>query len=226
MASTPLRRPRLTAALLSTLTATCLATVTTTAVPAWAGADEANLNTVLRMCDQTGCYVAWAVRDSDGDGACDADEIMAGTDPFDPRSRPGLTVVFELGLTRTLPSFEAGRGAFIALPAEIVAAIAKGGEDPLGAFPLHGRKDAMTRAGIDADQLSKAGIDLAKDGLTLGLGDVSAGTPPMKIGRVDASLVSAGSGHRGVEHGGVKSVWRATDGSRTVTTYVDGATTT
>jgi hypothetical protein len=215
---------RLAAGLLTAVTAAGLTAIATAASPAWAGPDEKNLNTTLRVCDPTGCYVAWAVRDSDGDGVCDADEIMAGTDPYDARSRPGLTVVVELGMARTLPSFEAGQGAFIAFPAEIVAAIAAGGEDPLGAFPLHGRKDAMKRAGIDADQLSTMGIDLEKDGLTLGLGDSSDGSLPMRIGGMDASLVSAGSSHTGIEHGGVKSVWRSADGTRTITTYFDGAT--
>ncbi len=222
---TPTPRRRLGAGLLTAVTAVGLA-ATAPAAPAWAGPDDANLKTTLRICDQTGCYVAWAVRDSDGDGVCDADEIMAGTDPYDARSRPGLTVVAELGLSRQLPSFEAGQGAFIAFPAEIMAAIKEGGEDPLGTFPLHGRKDALTRAGIDADQLSKVGIDLDKDGLSLGLDAFSAGSagaPPLRIGGIDASLVSAGSGHRAVEHGGVKSVWQAADGSRTETTYFDGS---
>jgi hypothetical protein len=81
----------------------------------------------------------------------------------------------------------------------------------------------MTRAGIDAGQISKAGIDLEKDGLTLGLDGISTGSPPMRIGGMNASRVCAGSGHRAVEHGGVQSVWRSSDGSRTDITYFDGS---
>jgi len=228
MNPSPLRRPRFVAALLAVATVAGFTLVAVTTGSASAAPDTPSFTKMLRTCDQTGCYVAWAVRDSDGDGVADADEIMAGTDPFDPKSRPGLTVVVELGLERRLPSFEAGRGAFVAFPAEIMAAIAKGSPDPLGAFPLNGRKDAMSRAGISADQIAKAGIDLTKDGLTLGLGGVSVAGPPLRIGGMDASLISAGSSssHTGVglEHGGVKSVTTTAGGTGTVTTYNDGAT--
>jgi hypothetical protein len=86
------------------------------------------------LCDATGCYVAWRVVDSDRDGVSDADEIMSGTDPHDPASRPGLVHLAELGFEHRLPSFEAGLGAFVALPAEIVHAREKTGVDLLGAF--------------------------------------------------------------------------------------------
>ncbi|MFI7541523.1 thrombospondin type 3 repeat-containing protein [Actinoplanes sp. NPDC049599] len=197
--------------------------------PAEAAPDRDRIHTVMRLCDSTGCYVAWAVRDSDGDGACDADEIMAGTDPHDPKSRPSLTPVLELGLIRQLPSFEAGRGVFIAFPADIIAAIAKGGTDPLGAFPLHDRADSLTRAGIDGDAVKAAGINLSRDGLTMGLGEVGTPEAPagMRIGGMDASLVgylgAGGVTIPGAEHGGVKSV-RAVGGTGSETIFNDGAT--
>ncbi len=163
----------------------------------------------LRACDQTGCYVAWAVVDSDGDGVNDADEVMAGTDPYDPRSRPGLELLFDLGVDRRLPSFEAGRGAFIAFPAEIVVALAKDGSDLLGAFPVHQRKDAVTRAGIDLGQVAAAKIDLGHDGLTMGLGNARSGgsLPGTRVGGIDARMVgnltSDDDRGPGSEHGGV-----------------------
>jgi hypothetical protein len=198
--------------------------------PAEAAPDPDRIHQVMRLCDPTGCYVVWAVHDSDGDGVCNADEIMAGTDPYDPSSRPLLTPVFELGLARHLPSFEAGRGVFIAFPAEIIDAIAKGGTDPLGAFPLHGRADSLTRAGIDSDAIKAAGIDLSRDGLTMGLGEVGTPDAPagMRVGGMDATLVGyltvGGVNTPWAEHGGIKSERTVGGGTGTEKTFHDGST--
>ncbi len=209
-----------------------LALLAASAPAAGAGSDKEPLGdrafVSLRACDQTGCYVAWAVVDSDGDGVNDADEVMAGTDPHDPHSRPGLQLLFDLGVDRRLPSFEAGRGAFIAFPAEIVVALARDGSDLLGAFPVHQRKDALTRAGIDLGQLAAANIDLSHDGLTMGLGEARSGgsLPGTRVGGIDARLVgyltSDDDPGPGSEHGGVIDYRPTRNGG--VFTFADGVT--
>lgn len=183
---------------------------------------------VVRLCDPTGCYLAWGVVDSDHDGVCDADELMAGSDPYDSRSRPLLTPVLDLAVEHKLPSFENGLGIFVAMPVEIVKAREEAGQDPLGAFPLGGRKDAMTRLGLTMGQVETAGLDLDRDGFTVGLGTTSVGGQPAgrRINGMDASLISAGSSpvySFGSEHGGVKSTTTIDGGTGTRTVFNDGA---
>ena len=154
--------------------------------------------TNARICDPSGCYVAWRVVDSDHDGVSDADELMAGTNPYDPRSRPRLEVVAELAGKEQLPSFQAGRGAFVVFPVEIQAMIQKTKSDPLGeldtaAFPLtEKRADSLTRLGISQDLLSEHGIDVKRDGLTVGplaRPSQDGGFEP-RVGGVEARLIS------------------------------------
>ncbi|GAB4052305.1 hypothetical protein [Catellatospora paridis] len=183
---------------------------------------------VVRLCDPTGCYMAWGVVDSDHDGVCDADELMAGSDPYDPNSRPLLTPVLDLAVEHKLPSFENGRGIFIAMPTEIVKAREEAGQDPLGAFPLGGRKDAMTRMGLTMGDVETAGLDLDRDGFTVGLGTTSIGGKPAgrRTHGMDASLVSAGSSPVytfGSEHGGVKNSKVIDGGTGTHVDFNDGA---
>lgn len=164
--------------------------------------DYSELETKLRntrLCDLSGCYVAWNVVDSDGDGVCDADEVMAGTNPFDPLSKPSLQVVAELSGKSQLPSFEAGRGAFAVFPAQMQAQLqeyykGKGAIDQAFAFPLgEARGDSLSRAGIKVDQLKDYGLDPERDGFTIGLDHpTDSGLPARRIGGIDVSLVSAG----------------------------------
>lgn len=155
---------------------------------------------VARLCDPTGCYMAWRVVDSDGDGVCDADELVAGTDPHDPLSKPSLRVVAELGGKSTLPSFEAGLGVFAVYPEQMQAMLQsyyKGhGKDvleQLTAFPLHhARGDALSRAGISARLLADNGIDPDRDGFTIGLDRPTASNlPGRRVGGIEMRLVSA-----------------------------------
>ncbi|GHJ43040.1 hypothetical protein Cs7R123_03820 [Catellatospora sp. TT07R-123] len=184
----------------------------------------------VRLCDPTGCYLAWGVVDSDHDGVCDADELMAGTDPYDPESRPKLMPVLDLAVEHKLPSFENGLGIFVAMPVEIVKAREEAGQDPLGAFPLGGRKDAMTRLGLTMGDVKAAGLDLDRDGFTVGLGTTSIGGEPAgrRTHGMDASLISAGGSSStytfGAEHGGVKSTVPIDGGTGTHTVFNDGAT--
>lgn len=189
-------------------------------------ADEKPVKHLTRLCDPTGCLVAWAVADSDGDGVCDADELVAGTDPFDPLSKPSLTIVVSLAADHKLPSLENGLAALVVFPDEIIKAREKFTVDLLGAFQMNTRKDTLTRLGISADLLSSHGIS-AGQGLTIGLDHPSkdGGLPGRKVGGIDASLISAGGGTPTptVGGGGVKEVYEMRWGTK-VTVYNDKST--
>ncbi len=152
----------------------------------------------LRVCDLSACYYAWNVVDSDGDGYNDADEIVAGSDPYDPKSRPGLSLIVDLIGAQMLPTFEFGVGRIIVNPAELQAELeARIGEQesPLAAFPLGERKDALTRMGLDTELLAKHGYDAEFDGLTLVLqNNPKSGLPERRVGGVRVDLISAGEG--------------------------------
>jgi hypothetical protein len=213
----------------ATLLAAALAVGTGPAGAAPGGEDDQRDRTAqqLRVCDPTACYVAWRVVDSDHDGVSDADELMAGTDPHDARSRPGLQVVADLGARRELPSFEAGRGSFVLFPPEIVEMRSKDRPDLLGAFPMFSRKDAATRLGISADQMAASGVDPARTGMTIGLdrpGKEGGGLPGVQVAGIDVGLISAGTDppQGTVAHGGVKGSYRTSDSS-VATEYADGS---
>jgi hypothetical protein len=148
----------------------------------------------IRVCDISACYYAWNVVDSDGDGYNDADEIVAGSDPFDPNSHPPLSLIVDLIGAQLLPTFEFGVGKMIVNPAELQAELeARGGgkDSPLAAFPLGERKDALTRMGMDSELLAKHGYDAGFDGLTLVRGHDEKGAPVRRVGGVDIRLISA-----------------------------------
>lgn len=195
-------------------------------LPAAAAEEPNRERRVLRLCDPTGCYVAWRAYDSDRDGVCDADEVAAGTDPHDPADRPPLRQLLELVSGRALPSFEYGVGGFVVFPIEIVVARAKLGVDPLGAFPVPSRGDTLTRLGVSAQTLAEYGISVERDGFSLGLDGLTAkpGRPAgVKLGRFDASLVSAGTSNPQFAHGGWIGAEPVGDGG-TVNRYRDGTT--
>ena len=125
----------------------------------------------VRVCDSTGCYLAWRVVDSDKDGFSDADELAAGTDPYDPESYPSLEVAVELASVDKLPSFAYGRGSFIAFPEEILALKEKTTNIPtIGVFAMPTRKDAYSRLGIDMKQFDDLKLSVERDGIAIGLG--------------------------------------------------------
>nr|MDT0658178.1 hypothetical protein [Micromonospora sp. DSM 115978] len=130
----------------------------------------------LRICDPTGCYLAWRVVDSDRDGVCDADELMAGTDPHDPNSRPGLEVIVELASAHKLPSFENGRGSLIAFPEDIIKRRESATNLPsLGVFAPPVRKDTLDRLGVDLGTFEQLKLSVQRDGFAIGLGTVAQG---------------------------------------------------
>ncbi|HEX2585219.1 MAG TPA: thrombospondin type 3 repeat-containing protein [Steroidobacteraceae bacterium] len=160
-----------------------------------------------RICDPSGCYIAWKVIDSDGDGVCDADELMAGSNPYDPLSTPSLRVVVELESKALLPSFEAGQGAFFVYSIELQSRLKESITEQLaefgikqresalaGAFTMFGeQKDTLTRLGISSKLLTEYGIDLQRDSFTLGLDHSSSkdGLPEKKVAGINVSWISA-----------------------------------
>ena len=188
----------------------------------------------IRLCDPSACLIAWDVVDSDGDGVSDADELVAGTDPYDADSVPGLEVIAELATGRRLPSFEAGRAVFEIMPAEIQAMRAEATADPFAAFPLGAeRADALTRVGISSKLLAEHGIDPAAQGFTLGLEPAATAPavgerPAFRVGGIDVRLVSADGGVEEEEltplpdlyNDGIKKVEK--DGDDTIITYENG----
>ncbi len=197
--------------------------------PAAAADDPGYKLRQARLCDTSGCYVAWRVVDSDQDGVADADEVMAGTNPFDPLSRPTLSRIVELMEKNLVSSFEAGLGAFFVFPPELQAAIekSKGVTGLFAAFPLTaGQPDGLTRLGISSELLKEHGIDANKQGLTIGMDVGAKGKgPEKKVGGIDMSLISAGEDDdlapiTPLPHGGIVKD-ETIDGDRFIT-YADG----
>jgi hypothetical protein len=181
------------------------------AVSAPARAEDPPLRHV-RVCDTSACYTAWGVVDSDDDGFSDADEIVAGSDPFDPKSRPPLPLIVDLIGAQMLPTFEFGVGKITVKPAELQAELEArgGGESPLAAFPLGQRKDAMTRLGLNTDLLAEHGYNAEFDGLTL-VREENDGVPARRVGGVDIRLISAGDDEPPVND--VVEIYNYDDGS-------------
>ncbi|WP_155371257.1 thrombospondin type 3 repeat-containing protein [Catellatospora vulcania] len=183
----------------------------------------------VKICDLSMCYIAWRVIDSDGDGYCDADELVARTDPFDRNSFPSPQLLAELAVGRSLPSFEYGQGVFVLLPLETIKLREQVDRGWTESFPLPTRKDSLARMGVDAKLLDAFGLDPNSDGLTLGLdlpGSGGSGLPAgIKLGSLDISLISAGGGASfAANRGGVKNNTRDDDGFGDVTEYYDGST--
>ena len=198
--------------------------------PAAAADDPGYKLRQARLCDTSGCYLAWRVVDSDQDGVADADEVMAGTNPFDPLSRPTLSRIVELMEKNLVSSFEAGLGAFFVFPPELQVAIekSKGVSGLFAAFPLTaGQPDGLARLGISAELLEQHGIDANKQGLTIGLEVGAKGKgPEKKVGGIDMSLISAGEGDDDLaplshDVHGYKVKDETLDGDRFIT-YEDG----
>ncbi len=151
----------------------------------------------IRVCDVSACYYAWNVVDTDNDGYNDADEVVAGTDPYDPKSTPGLSLIVDLIGAQMLPTFEFGVGKMVVSPVELQAELEAhgvGSESPLAAFPLGERKEGLSRLGLDAELLAEHGFTAEFDGLSLVLGHDDEGAPVRRVGGVDARLISAGEG--------------------------------
>ena len=149
----------------------------------------------LRVCDLSACYYAWNVVDSDDDGYSDADEIVAGSDPYDSKSYPGLSLIVDMIGAQLLPTFEFGVGKIIVNPVELQAELeARVGEQesPLAAFPLGERKEGLSRLGLDTEMLAEHGFTAEFDGLSLVRGHDDKDAPVRRVGGVDIRQISAG----------------------------------
>lgn len=194
-----------------------------------ARAEEPELRHV-RLCDVSACYYAWNVVDRDGDGVSDADEVVAGTDPRDPASRPPLPLMVEMIGAQLLPTFEFGVGKMVVRPAELQAELEKHGgtmpESPLAAFPLGERKDATTRLGLDPKQMADFGISIESDGFTLVRGfNQETNLPERRVGGVAISHISAGdeAGDTKIPDDLKVVFMEDTKDGRTVILYSDGS---
>ena len=186
---TPKRTSGTPAFLAMTLLASALAC---TAQPARAAEPELRH---VRICDTSACYYAWNVVDSDGDGVCDADEVTAGSNPYDAKSTPPLKVVAALVGKGLLPTFEFGLGKVIVYPEKLQSTMEAGLKDPLAAFPVGKRSNGMALLGVSLELAAKNGIDAEHDGITLTLEhDSKSGLPGKRVGGVALGLISAGDG--------------------------------
>lgn len=204
-----------------------LATLTT-ASPAHAADPLPGRHGELRLCDPTACYVAWQVVDSDHDGVCDADELAAGTDPYDPASLPGMPQLVELTVGRGLPSFEAGLAVLTMLPPELLdLREVRSGLPQLGGLSVPTRGELLKRLGISTDLLAEYGISPDRDGLTVGLDTVgSKDAPPgVRVAGIDMSLLAAGTYESVpfVKNGGVFLIRPNSAGDGHITDFVDGS---
>ncbi|MGN6152186.1 MAG: thrombospondin type 3 repeat-containing protein [Lysobacteraceae bacterium] len=173
----------------ATLSAALSAAIALTALAGTARGKDDTLRHV-RLCDASYCYYAWNVVDSDGDGVCDADERVAGTDPHDPKSRPSPEIIATLVGKQMLPSFEFGLGKVILYPEKLQETIEAGAKDPLATFPVGERKDAMTRLGLSAELRAEHGIQVG-EGFTLAQEfDPKGGAPYRRVGGIDVRLIS------------------------------------
>ncbi|MCI4568514.1 hypothetical protein [Lysobacter sp. CFH 32150] len=167
----------------------------------------------IRICDTSACYYAWNVVDSDRDGVCDADEIAVGSDPYDPNSKPPLSVVVALLGKGLLPTYEFGVGKVIVYPDKLQSTIEAGLKDPLAAFPMGKRADAMSLIGLPTELMAEHGFDVEHDGITLTLQhDQKSGLPEARMGGVVISLISADDGEDPVLND-VTEIYNYDDGS-------------
>ena len=141
-------------------------------------------------------------------------------------------------MERKLPSFEAGLGAFLAVPQELLDAREKTGVNVLGAFGMDSRRSTIEHLGMTFGEINTKGVDLdPTHGFTLGLnGKGGKGSlPGIKVGGIDVALISEGgifttSGKDqrqytfGQEHGGVKSSKVIDGGTGTSFEFNDGTT--
>jgi hypothetical protein len=185
----------------------------------------------VRVCDTTGCLVAWHVRDSDGDGYADADELVAGTDPYDPESHPTLPTIVEIATKHQLPTLEYGVGALIAFPAETVKHLQEqvpADRLPSQMFPVASRDKVLNELGLSLDEIVKS-LTSSAHGFTVGLNAQTTEGSEFKFSHFDGHVIYYNPGEPVSitgEHGKIVGIERGGwfDGFDVRYTYEDGVT--
>ncbi len=106
------------------------------------------------VCDATACLiVSPTLRDSDHDGVSDSDEIAAGTDPYDPLSRPGMPMLVELASANKLPSYAMTLGRFVVYPdpSTMLGTLVKPNVELQGVFDTKNRESSLGKLGVRAE---------------------------------------------------------------------------
>ena len=153
------------------------------------------------VCESEICLITAFAQDSDGDGVSDMDENAAGTDPNDPNSRPPLIDLLKLVGKGALPSFNRSFSEIVALPNSSPDGSPILPGEPLSRGPSLPKVKGLAAAGVSAEALAKAGINIGTS-FSLGIATPTPSLgakpqvdrpPPMKINGVDITWISQGS---------------------------------
>jgi Bacterial TSP3 repeat len=159
-------------------------------------------------CQNSVCIVNPFGIDSDGDGFSDADEMMAGTDPYNAKSFP---MIFQL-VQIWGKGVETGKAVpfreVIVMP-ETTPDGKSIGSNPIGELP--GRKDTMSQLGLTNPKIAEMdqsnGIHAV---LNIGIHQSSGGKdtpPPARTNGMDISLISGLTSGSSSVPGGERETW-------------------
>lgn len=163
-------------------------------------------------CQNSVCVFNPSATDSDGDGFSDADEVLAGTNPYNAKSRPPVLNLIKIW-KKGKPGLKGNPFREIIVLPETAPNGKAIGRAPIPDMP--GRKDALAALGLNNVFLGKRDLS---NGLRVAM---NISTPAkqmpatMRVGGIDIRLIEAdgGSGSSGVvpvhhsEEGGEVTEW-------------------